>query len=366
MPFLATRPVRLQPYFGYRSAARLRLSARALRQRASTFASQPRLRAVHTMISQFASHESGGVEVKLMLRGKSGALLLEHKQTTDSEGFVHFDVALGAGWDLPEQPMWEVAELSWKNSNGPQTVEARVLAPGANSDLGVISDIDDTIIETGITGGIGSVIRNWKRLLAQMPDERIAVAGASEFYSAMGGVPVARDERDAPAFTAQHRPFFYVSSSPWNLFSYLVAFKRSKNLPLGPIALRDWGLNTKTLGHSSHGSHKRTAIDAILGTYPDMRFALIGDDTQGDLPAFADVVAAHGPRIAAVFVRRVSKDPLSADELSAQKTIKQAKVPLWIGESYRAGMEFVQWLDPQPDDETAQIVKAVSKPAEPV
>lgn len=96
-----------------------------------------------------------------------------------------------------------------------------------------------------------------------------------------------------------------------------------------------------------------------------MRFALIGDDTQGDLPAFAQVVKTHGARIAAVFLRRVAQDPLNAEELAAQKSIQAANVPLWIGESYTAGMQFLGALDPVPDDEIAQIVKAVEKPANP-
>ena len=163
-----------------------------------------------------------------------------------------------------------------------------MLAPGCDGRLAVISDIDDTIIETGITGGIGSVARNWDRVFAQMPGQRTVVPGAATFYSELGGAgDSGKADKPSEALVATRRPFFYVSSSPWNLFTYLVAFQQMRGLPLGPIKLRDWGLNRQTFGKSSHGSHKVEAIAGILEMYPDMQFALIGDDTQGDLPAFA-------------------------------------------------------------------------------
>jgi len=90
------------------------------------------------------------------------------------------------------------------------------------------------------------------------------VPGADLFYGELGGghtVPPGelRPEKRIPA---THRPFFYVSSSPWNLFSYIVAFQRAKGLPLGPLLLRDWGFNRATLAGGSHGDHKRAAANA--------------------------------------------------------------------------------------------------------
>ena len=284
-------------------------------------------------------------------------------QTTDSEGFVRFDLELAPEWDLPEHPVWEVAALRWINAQGPQCVEGHVLAPGEDSRLAVISDIDDTIIETGITGGAKAIARNWRRVLAQLPDERIAVPGADVFYGALGGGQVLApgEVRASKRIAATRRPFFYVSSSPWNLFSYLVAFQRSKKLPLGPLLLRDWGLNRATFGSSSHGLHKSAAIKEILATYPDLRFALIGDDTQGDLPAFAQVVERHPGRIAAVFVRIAASEKLTAEEEAGKETIEAAGVPFWLGEDYVEGERFLRSLGFTPGGETEQIVRAVEK-----
>jgi len=360
MPLFPTRPLRIQPYYGHRSRSRLVLSARALRMGEANFGKQSTLGAIGTMLGQFISHEVAGVKVSLVVHGKDGPIL-SHDMVSDEEGFVHFDVQLEPEWDLPEHPAWEVVHLHWNTPSGVQEVEAHVLAPGADGRLAVISDIDDTIIETGITGGLGSVARNWDRVFAQMPGQRAIVPGAATFYSELGGGSDDKPDKPSERLTATKRPFFYVSSSPWNLFSYLVAFQQMRGLPLGPIKLRDWGLNRATFGKSSHGSHKVEAIAGILEMYPDMQFAMIGDDTQGDLPAFANAAERFSGQIAAVFMRTVSTEKLSPEEESAIAAIREADIPLWMGEDYETGLEFLAANGFTPSGETQQIVKTVDR-----
>lgn len=361
MDFLLAPPVRLQPYFGYRSRDRLVLAARALRAPQPGFESRGRLRAIRTMLSQFNSREEAGVPVTLEI--EAGGRAFRHEAETDREGFVRFDLKLDPPFDPPPHPVWEVVALHWVNREGPQCIDAHVLAPGADSRLAVISDIDDTIIETGITGGIRAIARNWRRLLAELPEERIAVSGADVFYGSLGGGPVMSpgEHRPDKRIPATHRPFFYVSSSPWNLFSYLVAFQRAKGLPLGPLLLRDWGFDRATLGSSSHGVHKSAAIRAILAMYPELRFALIGDDTQGDLPAYADAVQSYPGRVAAIFIRTTARHALSPEEIAAQAAIEAAGVPLWLGDSFAVGEDFLAAAGFTKRGETEQIVRAVER-----
>jgi len=353
--------VRLQPYFGYRSRNRLVLTARALRSGKPGFDRRGRIQAMRTMLSQFASREEAGVSVTLEI--EVGGTILRHDTVTDGEGYARFDIALEPPFDLPPEPAWEVVALRWFNRDGPQCLEGHVLAPGRDSRLAVISDIDDTIIETGITGGMRAIARNWRRILAELPEDRIAVPGADAFYGALGGGQVLppgelRPEKRVPA---TRRPFFYVSSSPWNLFSYLVAFQRAKGLPLGPLLLRDWGFDRATFGSGSHGLHKSASIDTILALYPELRFALIGDDTQGDLPAYADAIGRNPGRVAAVFIRTTAAKDFSPEEIAAKAAIEADGVPLWLGDSFAVGKDFLDAAGFTPGGETEQIVRAVEK-----
>ncbi|MGB3165180.1 MAG: phosphatase domain-containing protein [Alteraurantiacibacter sp.] len=356
-PRIATR---IQPYFGHRSARRLVLTARATQTPKPAYEAGSRWKAMRTMMAQFASHEVPGVPVELEAK-RPDSSTIRARGITDKEGFVRFDIALDPAWELPERPAWDSVTLAWSNRDGPQTITAHVLAPGKESRLGIISDIDDTIIETGITGNPRKIARNWKRVFAQLPHERVEVPGASSFFSHIGGVyPGDLEDGQLPA--AEH-PFFYVSSSPWNLFSYLVAFQQLRKLPLGPIQLRDWGFNSSTLGSSSHGSHKLDAMEAIIAMHPKMRFALIGDDTQGDLPAFAQAVADFPGRIAAVFLRNAAGEPFSAEEEEAKATIEAAGVPLWMGDTYADGADFLHGLGLHDYDDAAPLVHLVDESA---
>ena len=361
MPFARRAPVRIQPYFGYRNRERLFITVRALRSRVSEFGQRGKWRTLRTMMAQFASHEVKDLPVELEVKSPAGETR-RHQAITDKEGFVYFDIRLEGEWNYDQYPQWETVTLHWQNGDGAQCVDGHVLAPGTATGLAMISDIDDTIIETGITGNFRAVMRNWRRVLMQMPEERILVPGADVFYNALGGNAGLR-EGDGHAGEHQYasrRPFFYVSSSPWNLFSYLVTYMKGRGLPLGPISLRDWGLNRETFGSSSHGAHKRAAIEGIITTYPELKFALIGDDSQGDLTAFADIATANPDRIRAVFIRKVG-EAMSAEELAAKAALEASGIPLWLGEGYSEGHKFLESIGLLEDNEASKIVDSVGK-----
>lgn len=359
MPFFPIARVRIQPFFGYRNRERLTLTARALRSREHSFDRTSGWRAFHRMIAQFASHEVPDLAVELEIVSPDGVRSV-HTARTDQEGYVRFDIPLEGGWRYDDLPEWETVTLCWDDGRGRRSVDGFVLAPGNRTTLGLISDIDDTIIETGITGNLRAMMRNWRRVLLEMPEERLLVPGADIFYSVLGGSPVqAADAGHAgERQQASRRPFFYVSSSPWNLFSYLVTYMRGRGIPLGPILLRDWGFNRGTFGSSSHGAHKEEAIAAILAAYPELRFALLGDDSQGDLTAFAALAAAHPGRVRAVFIRKVG-EAMTAEESAAQAAIEQAGIPLWLGTGYGEMREFLAASGLDKDEDAKSIIATV-------
>ncbi len=357
MPLFPRAPIRVQPFLGYRSTDRLRIGARALRSDPATFDGKTQWRAFRTMLTQFASAEVAGVRVTLSVMRPDG-VARDYTVATDREGYAWFDIGLDGDWPRPERTAWEAARMSWQNATGRESAAGHILAPGTAIRLAVISDIDDTIIETGMSGGLRNILRNWRRVFTQLPHDRIVVPEVGDLYGELGGGPVG--EPVEGRLPATRRPFFYVSSSPWNLFTYLVAFLKGNSLPLGPLLLRDWSFDRQTLGQASHAAHKGRSIEAIQQLYPDLRFALIGDDTQGDLAAFAEAVTRAPGRIAAVFIRRVDA-PLSPEEIEAKATIESAGVPLWLGSDYAAGSAFLQAAGLAPDGDAATIMHAIEE-----
>ncbi|MEE4537277.1 MAG: phosphatase domain-containing protein [Erythrobacter sp.] len=345
--FSRSAPVRVEPFFGFRNATTLYLTTRAIRAPEPVFERRNFVADFATMAGQYFSREVAGLPVELEYECADGTSVSK-TLTTGPEGFARFELDITPACDQPPRTRWERATIRWSASEHPGEsgeVSAYILTPGTQTLTGVISDIDDTILETGITGDIRAILRNWKRVMAQMPSQRMIVPGASDFYAAIGGRPEtpheAKPNLDELVPRARVRPVFYVSSSPWNLFSYLVTFKRQRGLPLGPVMLRDWGFNRKTLGKEGHGSHKRTAILEILAAFPHLRFALIGDDSQKDLVAFGKIAAEQPDRIAAIFIRSISEEPLSAEQVAAKQAIGDAGVPFWTGSNYAQAHDFL-------------------------
>src|SRR5688500_1205608 len=123
---------------------------------------------------------------------------------------------------------------------------------------------------------------------------RMPFAGVTEFYNSL---QLGRNGK-------RNNPFFYVSSSPWNLYDLLVDFLDLNDIPSGPLLLRDFGLD-RDKESANHMGHKFKEISNILTTYPHLRFVLIGDSGQDDPKIYREVVAKFPGRILAIYIRDV-------------------------------------------------------------
>ncbi len=167
----------------------------------------------------------------------------EVETVSDEEGY--FEVRLSAQ-DDPFAGPWTTGEVRLSapyrglEPAEPTPLRARVSDPGAR--FGVVSDVDDTILHTGAQRA--SVMIRQTLLGSELT--RVPFAGAPELYRALTC-------GEAPGTN----PVFYVSSSPWNLHSFLVAFLRHRDFPPGPLLLRDLlgGGGSRATGRtSSRGS----------------------------------------------------------------------------------------------------------------
>ena len=156
--------------------------------------------------------------------------------------------------------------------------------PGPAARFGILSDIDDTILETGVQR-VGRMIR---QTFTGSALTRTPFPGAPDLY------------RDLAAVV---NPVFYVSSSPWNLHAFLVAFLRHRGFPMGSVLLRD------LLGTRAGREQKDGRIREVLDLHPQLPFVLIGDSAEKDPEIYADIVRAYPGRILAVYIREVRLDP---------------------------------------------------------
>jgi phosphatidate phosphatase APP1 len=193
--------------------------------------------------------------------------------------------------------------------------EGRIFMPPAYADFGVISDVDDTIMRTNATELIEMA---WATFM-QNARTRVAFKGVASFYEGLRKGKSLKNDN----------PFFYVSSSPWNLFDLIRDFISINTIPMGPIMLRDYGVDENKLLVSTHGQHKRERIDHILSTYPQLNFILIGDSGQEDTFIYEQVARDYPNRILAIYIR------------DAQVPSQQERVTAAIQQANKDGIEML-------------------------
>lgn len=232
---------------------------------------------------QWESDEVAGARVSLHYQGH------ERIVTTDEEGYYQADFPAGA----PAK-----GALAWHSATA-RTIDAgveieaahEIMVTPVDARFGIISDLDDTVIHTGITS----------LLLAA----RLTFLGNAKTRKPLDGVAALYHSLQRGARGLPLNPIFYISSSPWNLHDLLVDFLRLNEIPPGPLLLRDLGLDrTKFLKEKGHG-HKSLKALALMDIYPDLPFVLIGDSGQEDPMIYSELTRLRPGRILAIYIRDV-------------------------------------------------------------
>lgn len=241
----------------------------------------------------------------------------ERELVADDEGFFREWI------DLPPLPP---TELPWREVDlrlvaplrrGQADVRATALlrVPEPTATFGVISDLDDTVIQSRIT----SFLQAARTVMLGNSRTRLPFPGVAALYDALQ-----RGEDGK-----RHNPIFYVSSSPWNIYDVIADFMEVQLIPIGPILLRDWDINLSALSSNRLRGHKEPLIREILDLYPSLRFVLIGDNSQKDPEIYRSILDHYPGRILAIYIRNVENHPersasvkaLAEEVLSAGSTL---------------------------------------------
>ncbi|QBF32643.1 App1 family protein [Thalassococcus sp. S3] len=218
--------------------------------------------------------------VRLFLTDEVADVELRHGAVTgrsDEEGY--FQLLL----PRDEKTGWREVELEVEGREG--HVSCPIFVPRQDADFMVISDIDDTMMQTGAY----SLLRNLWTSFTGNANTRHIFADAVELMELLS------DEG--------RNPIFYVSSSPWNMHRFLVDVFDRAGLVKGPMFLRDLGLSETKFITDGHGNHKGQSIDLLLRANPDLPAILIGDTGQKDAAIYREAVLRHPEQIRAVMLR---------------------------------------------------------------
>lgn len=155
----------------------------------------------------------------------------------------------------------------------------------------VISDIDDTIKITGSVDPI-AIIRT------TFTEEPQTTPGMPDFYKLLN--------------ETLHPAWFYLSASPYNLYPFLHSFVQA-NYPHGTMILRDssWQYLGGLLQSLTQGvqAYKVNRMQKIHSWLPTRKFVCIGDSTQSDPEAYAEIYKTYPGWVKAIFIRKVLNPP---------------------------------------------------------
>ena len=285
----------VEPYRGYGSRHEVFLIGRVFRQSPGIPGEDPEsLRAQwRDLRRRIARRTIAGVAVTARFGGDTAEV------RTDRDGY--FRVHLYPSAAQVGDGAWHPVELVLA-ADPPVPAEGAVFIPPDRCRCVVVSDIDDTVMRTGVANKLKML---W-RLFVEDAESRVAFPGVAALYRAL----------HAGAGGGEGNPMLYVSRAPWGLYEMLSEFFQRHGIPAGPVLfLREWGLSWTHPLPRRATDHKQALIRHMLALYGDLPFVLIGDSGQHDPEVYAQIVEENPGRVLAVYIRNVSRDATRIEEI---------------------------------------------------
>ena len=260
----------VMPFTGYGSPGWIRVLSRVLllKPRPSSTGKQRKVRGWRSFT---------GVPV-------AGALVTIHigdqnfQVTADRGGVIDHVIPV----NLP--PGWHTITLSCDDS---LVVSTRIHVVSEKSSVGIICDIDDTVMVTALPRPF---LAAWNSFVRD-ENARRPVPGMA--------VLLDRLQRDNP-----DTPVIYLSTGAWNVAATLTRFLSRHLYPHGPLLLTDWG-PTHDRWFRSGRAHKRHNLTRLAEEFPHIKWILVGDDGQHDETLYAELAMAHPESVRAIAIREL-------------------------------------------------------------
>ena len=242
-----------------------------------------------------------GASVQLSSAGK------EVHAITDIDGFIKLEwrseMPLAFGWHSASVQLFNKTQQVIAESFG------SFLVPHSTQ-FGFISDIDDTFLISHSS----SFRKRLAVLFTRNPRTRHAFDGVINHYHLLS---------KAHTIESEPNPFFYVSSSEWNLYNYISEFINVNKLPKGVLLLSPIK-NLVSLLFSRQNKHKSKSdrIIRILKAFPKQKFILLGDSAQQDPVIYASIANNFPGRIHSIYIRDTNQKKSNTVQAILQKLEK--------------------------------------------
>lgn len=293
------------PYTGYGSPGWARVMCRVLLDKPRKPADKSAKKKIRGWRS-FATVPLDDVEVTIV------AGSVEHSVMTDRGGLV--DTVMR----VELEPGWHTVTIQ---TSGSAEVEARVFVVDPMARMGLISDVDDTVMVTALPRPL---LAAWNTFVLDEHARR-PVPGMAVLYERLlqlnPGAPV-----------------FYLSTGAWNVAPTLTRFLERHLYPSGPLLLTDWG-PTHDRWFRSGRDHKASTLERLSTEFPDIKWLLVGDDGQHDEELYGQFADHHAESITAIAIRQLSTSEavLAGGRSRDEEKHRPNSVP-WVYAPHGAGL----------------------------
>ncbi|MCL6217294.1 App1 family protein [Zunongwangia pacifica] len=239
------------------------------------------------IIHKFRIKPLSNYEIHLGFNGK------EWKTKTMEDGYFRFTVPfeekLESGW----HPYEVFAKMEGKFG----IIEKGELLKPYDSQLGIISDIDDTFL----ISHSNSFFKKLYVMLSKNVNRRKVFEDVVDHYKALS--KAGQDSEHAS------NSFFYVSSSEWNLYDFIVEFADMHDLPKAVIKLKKIKTGISDFVKTGRGNHdhKFQKVKDIISFYPNLEYVLLGDDSQQDVHIYERICKTYPANVKSIYIRQTGK-----------------------------------------------------------
>ena len=214
---------------------------------------------------------------------------LEVKTRTLDDGYFRFSIPFNQFLESG----WHKYTVSCEVNGNGIVAQGELLKP-FKSKLGIISDIDDTFLISHTQ----NIFKKLYVILTRNIDNREVFDDVVPHYQALS--------RAGQEEQGMFNSFFYVSSSEWNLYQFILQFTRMHQLPKAIIKLKKIKTGLADFLFTGQGGHdhKFIKIKDIISFYPQLQYVLMGDDSQKDPYLYERVCKVFPMNIKAVYIRQ--------------------------------------------------------------
>lgn len=216
-------------------------------------------------------------------------------------------------------PGWHTVKLNTVDS---EVSEASVFVVDPATRLGVLSDVDDTVMVTALPRPL---LAAWNTFVLD-EHARIPTPGMAVFLERL-------------AASHPGAPVIYLSTGAWNVAPTLTRFLDRNLYPKGALLLTDWGPTHDRLFRSGR-EHKQSNLVRLAREFPTIKWLLIGDDGQKDEEIYGEFAEQHPESVAAIAIRQLSPGEavLAGGRSVPEHHTETINIP-WAYSPHGAGLE---------------------------